>query len=228
VECGDIDKEGHVKGIKLAERIDALLDEVAERIEELLAAGWKSIRVVTDHGWLLVPGGLPKSHLPKTATESRWGRCAELKQGIKVDELTLGWHWNQQVPVAYAPGIASFIAGKEYDHGGISIQECLTPIIAIKSNMAAQSSVSASLDNIGWRGLTCKVEASTDADGVMVDLRQKPADENSSLVRKKVLKNGKSTLMVDNDDYEGCSAVVVLLDDAGNLLAMQPTIVGGE
>ncbi|MDQ6993116.1 MAG: PglZ domain-containing protein, partial [Mariprofundus sp.] len=228
VECGDIDKEGHVKGIKLAERIDALLGEIIERIEELLAAGWKRIRVVTDHGWLLVPGGLPKSHLPKTATESRWGRCAELKQGIKVDELTLGWYWDQQVPVAYAPGIASFVAGKEYDHGGISLQECVTPVITIKSNRDMSIKSSGSIDSMSWRRLTCKIEVTTDADNTMADLRQNAADADSSLVRTKVVKNGKCTLMVEDDGCEGMPAIVVLLDEAGNLLSMKPTIVGGE
>ena len=228
VACGDIDKEGHAKGLKLASRIDALLDEAIERIEELLAVGWQTIRVVTDHGWLLVPGGLPKSHLPKTATESRWGRCAELKQNITVDELTLGWHWNQQVAIAYAPGIASFIAGKEYDHGGISLQECVTPVVTIQSNRKAQTTSAGEIDKVSWRGLICKLEVTCDGENVMADLRQKPADASSSLVRKKAVKNGKCTLMVEDDDYEGVSAVVVLLDEAGNLLTMQPTIVGGE
>jgi len=227
VECGDIDKEGHVKGLKLAGRIDALLDEIIERIHELLDAGWHTIRIVTDHGWLLVPGGLPKSHLPKTATESRWGRCAELKRDITVDELTLGWHWNQQVAIAYAPGIASFIAGKEYDHGGISLQECVTPVITIKANHAEETIHQGTIDRIAWRGFICKLEVSCDGEGIMADLRHKPADANSSLVRKKAVKNGKCTLMVEDDDREGESAVVVLLDDAGELLAMQPTIVGG-
>ena len=30
-----------------------------ERIIHLLDAGWRTVRVVTDHGWLLAPGGLP-------------------------------------------------------------------------------------------------------------------------------------------------------------------------
>jgi len=228
VECGDIDKEGHIKGLKLAERIDALLDEIVERVHELVDAGWQTIRVVTDHGWLLVPGGLPKSHLPKTATESRWGRCAELKQSVTVDELTLGWHWNEQVAIAYAPGIASFVAGKEYDHGGISLQECVTPVITIKSNRDMPIKSSGSIDSMSWRGLTCKIEVTTDADNTMADLRQKAADADSSLARKKVVKNGKCTLMVEDDGCEGMPAIVVLLDEAGGLLSMKPTIVGGE
>ena len=45
----------------------------------LLEAGWKEVRVVTDHGWLLMPKGLPKSELPKYLTATRWRRCAVVK-----------------------------------------------------------------------------------------------------------------------------------------------------
>lgn len=69
-EFGDIDHEGHDRGWKLAKHLDALLEEVAERIISLLQAGWKSVRIVTDHGWLLLPGGLPKTELPGSLTSS--------------------------------------------------------------------------------------------------------------------------------------------------------------
>ena len=48
-------------------------------MDGLLLAGWRKVRVVTDHGWLLMPGGLPKTDLPAFLTESRWTRCATLK-----------------------------------------------------------------------------------------------------------------------------------------------------
>jgi predicted ATP-dependent Lon-type protease len=39
------------------------LEELRRKIDGLLAVGWKRVRVVTDHGWLLLPGGLPKIEL---------------------------------------------------------------------------------------------------------------------------------------------------------------------
>ena len=39
----------------------------------LLEAGWREVRVVTDHGWLLLPGGLPKVDLPEHLTVVRKG-----------------------------------------------------------------------------------------------------------------------------------------------------------
>jgi len=38
-------------------------DTLVSRIESLLAAGWQKYGR-TDHGWLLLPGGLPKTDLP--------------------------------------------------------------------------------------------------------------------------------------------------------------------
>ena len=57
-EFGNLDQTGHEEGIGLARRIPELLADLVARIESLLEAGWQEVRVVTDHGWLLVPGGL--------------------------------------------------------------------------------------------------------------------------------------------------------------------------
>ena len=54
-EFGNLDSTGHKEGIGLANRIPELIASVVYRIESLLAAGWREIRIVTDHGWLLLP-----------------------------------------------------------------------------------------------------------------------------------------------------------------------------
>ena len=38
-------------------------------MDGLLDAGWQQVVVVTDHGWLYVPGGLPKVELPYYLTK---------------------------------------------------------------------------------------------------------------------------------------------------------------
>ncbi|MDC9727993.1 MAG: BREX-1 system phosphatase PglZ type B [Methyloprofundus sp.] len=223
-ECGDIDKEGHVKQLKLAQRIDPLLDEIVERFIELELAGWRQFRLVTDHGWLLVPDELPKVNLPKYLAETRWGRCAQLKETINTSELTVGWHWNPSVSIAMAADISSFIAGRHYEHGGLSLQECVTPILKVNSLVSMTSSASASIKSQKWLGFRCKVEVETD-DEVYAVLRTKPADVDSSISGKKKIKDNKCTLMVEDDDLEGTSAVLVLIDSEGQLLDKQPTIV---
>ncbi|MBP8182848.1 MAG: BREX-1 system phosphatase PglZ type B, partial [Rhodoferax sp.] len=79
VECGDLDHYGHAHGLRLARDMETQLDQIVERLVELDEAGWTRFRIVTDHGWLLVPGCLPKSELPMFEAETRWGRCAVLK-----------------------------------------------------------------------------------------------------------------------------------------------------
>jgi hypothetical protein len=128
-EFGDFDHYGHEHGWKLARHIEEQLSELVEYIETLLNAGWARIKIVTDHGWLLLPGGLPKSELHKCLAETRWGRCALIKESASVENQIVPWHWFSGIQVAVAPGISCFTSGKEYDHGGISLQECLIPII---------------------------------------------------------------------------------------------------
>ena len=63
-ENGELDKLGHSLQGKLASRVEEQVELLLERIESLLDAGWREIRIVTDHGWLWLPGGLPKVELP--------------------------------------------------------------------------------------------------------------------------------------------------------------------
>lgn len=229
VQSGDIDKEGHVKGLKLAARVDGLLEEVVERVDELLAAGWNKIRIVTDHGWLLLPHTMTKVELPKHLTETRWGRCAVLREAVDSGYPQVGWYWNSEVSIAMAPGVSSFRGGLHYDHGGLSLQECLTPVIEIKNTLINQAvkQVEATLSEVRWLGFNCRVKAETEAEGVMAVLRTHPADPDTELCKRKPLKDGKCSLMVD-DDLEGATAVLVLLDADGRVLAKKPTLIGEE
>lgn len=226
IACGDIDKEGHASELKLPGRIPGILDGVVERIQALMHSGWRRIRIVTDHGWLLVPGNMPKYDLPKQAAESRWGRCAQLKQGVKVDGLTLPWHWNTSTPIHYPPGIRSFIAGRAYAHGGVSLQECLVPVIRIVNDN--QQVASASIQNIQWRGLVCKVTVEAAGEGLVLDMRTKVVDASTSLVNPHAIESNEIRLMVEDDSHEGLSASIVVVDAGGSVVAKASTTVGGD
>ena len=131
LQTGDLDNMGHKQQLKMPRYIDSILNDVVTRIEGLLAAGWKNIRIVTDHGWLWVPGKLAEASISKNQVKKRLARCAILKDNVSTDELKVPWHWNENVSVAMAPGISGYVAGDYYNHGGLSIQECLTPVINI-------------------------------------------------------------------------------------------------
>ena len=226
-EAGDLDHYGHEHGIRLARDLGGQLSQVVERVEELCDAGWSRIRIVTDHGWLLVPGGLPKSELAKHQAETRWGRCAVLKETAHGTPLTFGWSWCKDVQVAYAPGVSSFIAGAEYAHGGISLQECLVPVLEIDCITAGGTSATVKIQSVTWKGLRCTIVVEGAAAGLKVDIRTKAALPSSSLAASsKPLEGGKASLAVTDDEQMGSAAVVVVLGPDGDVLQKQSTTVG--
>ncbi len=227
VECGDLDHFGHEHGLLLAKDMASQLSRIAERLVELNDAGWTRFRIVTDHGWLLVPGGLPKTELSKFEAATRWGRCAVLKDSSHGTPLTFGWDWCQDVQIAYAPGISSFIAGAEYAHGGLTLQECLVPVLEVVAAASPVSAVKADIAKIAWSGLRCKVEVASAAAGLRVDIRTKAALAESSLVAQvKTVEGGKVSLAVADDSSEGTAAFVVVLDAAGNVVQKKSTTIG--
>ena len=70
--------------------------------------------------------------LPKHLTESRWARCAVLSGSGAAGVPGAPWHWNPAEEFATAPGIACFNKSDAFAHGGLSIQECLTPDILVE------------------------------------------------------------------------------------------------
>jgi hypothetical protein len=193
----------------------------------LLEAGWREVRVVTDHGWLLLPGGLSKAELPEHLTEVRKGRCARLKPGATTELQTVPWSLDPQVSVAVAPGTSAFEAGKEYEHGGLSPQECVVPVLTVKPSRAVEP-LSANIENIKWIGLRCRVIVEGAPEGATVDLRSRAANPASSLARPKALgSKGTTSLFVEDDRREGEGILVVVLGSDGQVLAQTATMVGG-
>ena len=225
-EVGDIDDEGHIRGWKLAMHLDGILGDIQDRATQLLGAGWKNVRVVTDHGWLLMPGGLSKIELPGALTENKWGRCAAIKPGATTKERLYPWYWNQSRHFALADGISCFREGKEYDHGGLSLQECLT----LELNITSGSSTELDISDVVWKRLRCTVAVDGNFDGLSVDIRTNPGDPSSSVVLSKKTLNdsGTASVVVENEDLEGSSATLVLLDRNGSLVAQLDTVIGGS
>jgi hypothetical protein len=164
----DIDSDGHNKGLRLAEEAPRHVAKLAKTVQRLLSAGWQRVWVVTDHGWLLLPGGLPKVELPAKLTETKWARCAVVKDAAAaVEALTLPWSYGPNVRIALAPGIGAFRAGQVYDHGGITLQECVVPVVDVSS--ASSATGRPRLKAVAWnaRKTLCKVET-VSAEGLTV------------------------------------------------------------
>lgn len=228
-EFGDIDHEGHERGWKLAKYIDSLLREIQDRISQLMEAGWKIIHIVTDHGWLLFPGGLPKTELPSALTDNKWGRCAVIKPGAKTNERMYPWYWNQDQHFALADGISCFRKGEEYAHGGLSFQECLTLELSIHPMSSGIPGVPVEVTDIVWKGLRCTIVVEGQGAGLSVDIRTQPGDASSSVVvsTKAIKENGTASVVVENEELEGTDATVVIMSMKGELVAQIATVIGG-
>jgi len=227
-EFGELDKLGHTLQSKLASRITEQLELLVERIQELLEAGWKQVHVITDHGWLLVPGGLPAVKLPKYLTECRWARCAAIKEDSKIEFPMATWHWNCHEQFAYGPGVNCFSNGNEYAHGGVTLQECLIPDLLF-SLSDVPPTVTAKIGEIQWLGMRCRASIDTGGAKVTADLRTKPNDPGSSVAIPKVVSaDGRVSLLVEDDALEGTVVSLVLIDPSGSVIGKQATTIGGD
>ncbi|WP_366656603.1 BREX-1 system phosphatase PglZ type B [Fodinicurvata sp. EGI_FJ10296] len=225
-ETGRFDEEGHALGARLAERLSAAIRDVADRILGLLRSG-RSLRIVTDHGWLLMPGGLPHAALDVGLVEpnGKRTRCALVKARAQTSYLQVPWTWNPEISVATATGARSFYASYEYAHGGVSPQECILPVIDV-ANGSPQRTVS--IDRTNWEGLRLRVEVAGGAD-LRVDLRLGSETSGQSLVKGgRVLDEQGRTSFLASDEHEREAACLVVLDDDDRVLALHRLVIGED
>jgi hypothetical protein len=225
LESGEIDALGHQIGARLAKQLGGELERLSRQVEELLEAGWRSVRVVTDHGWLLAPEGLPRVDLPKHLTLSRWSRCAVIA-GAGASPVPLHpWTWNPMHAFAFAPGAACFNKSEAYAHGGLSLQECLTPTLLVRRSGTAAARLE--IESLVWRGLRCHVGVQGAGPGVVADLRLGGPGGTSVIAKAKPLDgDGAVSLVLAGDEHERAELMLVLLDEHNRILAQQPTRVG--
>jgi hypothetical protein len=227
-EIGSLDKQGHSLGAKLVHHVGSEVRAIVERIEGLLEAGWNKVHLVTDHGWLWMPGGLNKVELPKHLTETRWSRCARPASQARHALPQVAWFWGNEHAIVLPGGIGAFREKIEYAHGGLTLQEALTVSLVLTPVRAARQ---VAIFSVRWAGLRMIVEAPGADESVTADLRSKAADAGSSFLseeqRGKAFKDGSIALLVEDDSYQGSAAVLVLLKD-GQVLAKKNITIGEE
>ncbi|WPZ34041.1 BREX-1 system phosphatase PglZ type B [Thalassobaculum sp. OXR-137] len=225
-ETGRFDEEGHALGARLAERLSAGIRDAADRILQLVRSG-RSLHIVTDHGWLLMPGGLPHAALDVGLVEpnGKRTRCAMVKAQAETSYLQVPWSWNPQVSVATATGARSFYASYEYAHGGVSPQECILPVLKVANDGARRA---VTIGQTRWEGLRLRVEVTGGAD-LRVDLRLGSETSGPTLVKgDRVLDEHGRTSFLVSDEHEREAACLVVLDDDGRVLAHRTLTVGED
>jgi hypothetical protein len=128
-----------------------------------------------------------------------------------------------------APGISSFVAGQEYGHGGLSLQESVIPLVKVTRAKGVADQPTVEIKEVKWTGLRCRVAVEGAQTGFKVDLRHKANDASTSKVSGgKKLTEGKASLLVEKDELEGEAITVVVLDADGGTIAKVATVIGGE
>jgi len=229
VEFGSIDSYGHNEGAKLAWRVEEELAGLQQCILELIRVGWTRIEVITDHGWLMIPGGLPKADLPMHLTTSRWGRCAIPSPGAQHGYPMTSWFWDTAEALVLAPGVSCFLAGMEYAHGGLTLQEALVPSlkISIRETGGTRPFV---VKEMKWSGLRLNVVLEG-AHGLTLDIRKRVADAATSFARCPMTAapdGEKTSLLVVDDEAIGVDAFLVIIDEEGQPVFKHSIVIGED
>ncbi len=227
-EVGDVDHEGHVRGAQLARHINTILTDIRDRIIQLSAAGWNNIQIVTDHGWLLMPGGLPKASLPSALADNTWGRCAAIKPGAVCNETLFPWYWNIDLSFALAPGVRCYREGVEYTHGGLSLQECLVLCLSVSTALPAGGNGSVEIEEVSWKGMRCKVAINGYVAGLRLDIRTHAGNSATSLTMsdRPFKEDGTSSVVLKDDSLTDHEATIVVIDALGHLVGQRTTVIG--
>lgn len=136
----DIDELGeHVSLRQARKHMSDLLGELKAAIVQLARLGFKSIVVSADHGHVLLPEVLPGD--TATAPEGNWSiNKRRVKLGSTIRERPgslvfksslLGIQTDAQdfcVPV----GFSVYASGTNYFHEGLSLQECIVPVLELR------------------------------------------------------------------------------------------------
>lgn len=163
VRSTEIDTAGESLGAEALPMLSLLLRNLLRALERSRKLGFSKAIVVTDHGFLLQPPSKAGGTTPKP--DGVWEAAGPrylLGDGSKSAEVKFFEAGIVGVP-GYAKkystpaGLGSFIAGTRYVHGGLSLQECVLPVITITfpSQAPQKREISVSLGYKG--GMTTRI-----------------------------------------------------------------------
>jgi hypothetical protein len=163
IRSTEIDAAGESLGAEALPMLSLLLRNLLRAFERTRKLGFPKAIIVTDHGFVLQPptgagGAISKPEGVWEVASSRF----LLGDGSKTASVKLFEASGAGVPgyskkLATPIGLGSFVSGTRYVHGGLSLQECVLPVITIDfpSQAPKKRELSVALSYKG--GLTKKI-----------------------------------------------------------------------
>ena len=183
--------------------------------------------MVTDHGWLLLPGGLPKVELSPHLVATKWSRCAAVKGGSTPNIPTYPWYWNPVLRSPRRPASAAFVANTEYAHGGVSLQECVIPDLIVERG---EEALLPTITEISWRGMRCRVRCEDQrhrsSGRLAAELETGGVEHRGGA--KEVGTERRSEPRCLGRQTRRCGGIGCRLDASGRVLDSKPTTVGED
>jgi hypothetical protein len=139
VRSDDIDKAGEGTNQPSARRfMSSILDDVLRVAERLAKAGITRMVFVADHGHVLIPEIAPGEVVREPPGEwtaakrrCRLGSAAGTSEGVTVMKASHLGIFGSVDDIAVANGFCVFTHGGGYFHEGLSLQECLVPLLTL-------------------------------------------------------------------------------------------------
>lgn len=163
VRSTEIDAAGESLGAEALPMLSLLLRNLLRALERSRKLGFSRAIVVTDHGFLLQPpskaGGTTSK--PDGVWEAAGPRYllgdGAKGAGVKFFEAGIVGVPGYAKKYATPAGLGSFVAGTRYVHGGLSLQECVLPVITVDfpSQAPKKREIGVSLGYKG--GMTTKI-----------------------------------------------------------------------
>lgn len=126
---------------EVRKRLSDLLGDIKAAVAQLVRFGYRYVVIATDHGHVLLPEILP-GDVVAAAPDGEWalrkrrsllGSQVREKSGTRVfNALHLGIHGDLHELVVPS-GYGVYSSGTGYFHGGISLQECVLPVVTLRA-----------------------------------------------------------------------------------------------
>jgi len=141
VRTQEIDELGEGQSLYLARKLMSdIIGDIRAATDRLAGMGFETFVYASDHGHVLLPEVAPGSVAQKPPGEWKMvkrrcllGSSISAAPGVMVLRAP---HVGITVPVrelAVPRGLSAFVAGKGYFHEGLSLQECVIPVVILQS-----------------------------------------------------------------------------------------------